>query len=483
VAFQSFEYVLGFLPILLGLYLIVRRSRVLSTLVLVIGSGIFYAWKTVWWLAPLVVAATVDYFVGVKMSSDTTDDRVRRRWLILSLVVNLSLLSAFKYLGWLTLSLNSLAGLFGLTAVIPVISTTLPPGISFYTFETMSYTIDVYRRHFKPERSYLIYLNFVLFFPHLVAGPILRPGDLIGQLKVVRPVATPDEVRLALCQILWGLFKKIALADNFGDIVGYAVHAVYTPPFDSGGVGLLYAVGFALQIYCDFSAYSDIARGSALLFGIKLPRNFLTPLFAKSPREFWTRWHITLSTWIRDYVYIPLGGNKGTLTKQCTTMIVTMGLGGLWHGAGLMFIAWGLYHGALILIYRLRPIEAVITKSEAGLRAVAVGSVFFGLNLFGWMMFRAGSGHPSELGKMLLTFTAFRHPLDLGAFLHGAGPLALLASILFATELFAYKRNTEFPEVLCGLRTIPLATVLTCLWFFAIIFAKRSGYDFIYFAF
>src|SRR5262245_4732614 len=267
----------------------------------------------------------------------------------------------------------------------------------------MSYTIDVYRRHFKVERSFLIYLNFVLCFPHLVAGPILRPGDLIGQLKVVRPVATPEEVRLALCLILWGLFKKIVFADNFGDLVTYAVRATEVPPFQSSGVGLIYAVGFALQIYCDFSAYSDIARGSALLFGIKLPRNFLTPLLARNPRDFWQRWHITLSTWIRDYVYIPLGGNTGSTAKQCTTMLITMGLAGLWHGAGIMFIAWGFYHGLLILLYRVPAIDRLVAASDTGMRALMAGGVFLVLNVFGWMMFRAGSGHPGEFTRMLKT--------------------------------------------------------------------------------
>ena len=196
---------------------------------------------------PLVVAASVDYFVGMKMSVEGTPEHVRRRWLIFSLVVNLSLLSAFKYLGWLTISTNAMLELFGIAAVVPVFTTALPPGISFYTFETMSYTIDVYRRHYKTEPSYLVYLNFVLFFPHLVAGPILRPGDLIGQLKVVRPLATAEEIRLALCLILWGLFKKIVLADNFGDLVAHSIRTFGAPPYESSGVGLVYALGFTFR--------------------------------------------------------------------------------------------------------------------------------------------------------------------------------------------------------------------------------------------
>ncbi len=483
MVFQSFEYVFGFLPALLALYFIVRRSRIASTVVLVVGSGIFYAWRTAWWLIPLIVAATVDYFVGVKMSPHDTPEHIRRRWLIFSLIVNLSLLSAFKYLGWLTISTNSLLQFFGIAAAVPVLATTLPPGISFYTFETMSYTIDVYRRHYKTEPSYLIYLNFVLFFPHLVAGPILRPGDLIGQLKVVRPVATAAEVRLALCQILWGLFKKVVLADNFGDVVGHAVYAVDNPPYELAGVGVLYAIGFALQIYCDFSAYSDIARGSALLFGIKLPRNFLTPLLALSPREFWRRWHITLSTWIRDYVYIPLGGNHGGAAKQGLTMLLTMGLAGLWHGAGLLFIAWGVYHGLLIVIYRLPAINRFVAATENRLYAASAWFVFFVLNMFGWMMFRAGSGRPGEFGRMVdslrtLADAPFQH-----TFLLGAGQLLLLSAPLALSEWIAYRRQTEFPDVLDQLSTARLACGLTAMWFVGMIFAKRSGYDFIYFAF
>lgn len=482
MVFQSFVFCLAFLPILLILYLIVRRSRTLSTIVLIIGSGIFYAWKSIWWLVPLVIVATVDYFVGRRMA-EIEDDRIRKRWLILSLVINLAMLSGFKYLGWLTMSANDLFLFFGIAATVPVVATTLPPGISFYTFETMSYTIDVYRRHFRAEPSYLVYLNFVLFFPHLVAGPILRPGDLIGQLKVVRPVATPEEVRLGLSQIAWGLFKKVVFADNLGDVVGYAVRATVTPPFESGGVGVLYALGFALQIYCDFSAYSDIARGSALLFGIKLPRNFLTPLFSKSPQEFWQRWHITLSTWIRDYVYIPLGGRSGTPVRQWLTMLLTMGLAGLWHGAGLMFICWGIYHGLLVMIYRLRPLDVWIRRSTGGAGAFLAWAIFFVINTFGWLMFRAGSGHADEFSHMVNSLGGFPQALWQHTFLLGAKQLALLAVPLFLVDWAAYRRNTEVPEVLASLNTVRLSSALVAMWFFGMIFAKRSGYDFIYFAF
>ncbi|WP_170921124.1 MBOAT family O-acyltransferase [Enhydrobacter aerosaccus] len=470
------------MPLLLGLYVLVRQSRILSTIVLIVGSAIFYAWKTIWWLVPLVIVATVDYFVGMKMAN-LTDDRIRKRWLILSLVINLAMLSAFKYLGWFTGTLNDLLAVFGIAATVPVITTTLPPGISFYTFETMSYTIDVYRRHFRAEPSYLIYLNFVLFFPHLVAGPILRPGDLIGQLKVVRPLPTPDELRLALSQIFWGLFKKIVFADNLGDVVSYAVRATTTPPYESGGVGLLYAVGFTLQIYCDFSAYSDIARGSALLFGIKLPRNFLTPIFSRSPQEFWRRWHITLSTWIRDYVYIPLGGRAGSYLRQSVTILLTMGLAGLWHGAGFMFICWGFFHGVLILIYRLKTVHLLIERSGAGLPALASWGVFFVINTFGWLMFRAGSGHEHEFRTMVDSFGAFPGALLSHTFLEGLRQLGLLGIPMLLADWTAYRRDTEVPEVLASLSTVRLSTALVSMWFAGMIFAKRSGYDFIYFAF
>ena len=484
MVFQSFDYVLGFLPLLLALYLVVRRSRIASNVLLVVGSGIFYAWKTAWWLIPLVVAASVDYFVGMKMSVEGTPEHVRRRWLIFSLVVNLSLLSAFKYLGWLTISTNSMLEFFGIAAAVPVFATALPPGISFYTFETMSYTIDVYRRHYKTEPSYLVYLNFVLFFPHLVAGPILRPGDLIGQLKVVRPLATVEEIRLALCLILWGLFKKLVLADNFGDLVAHSIRAFAEPPYESSGVGLIYALGFTFQIYCDFSAYSDIARGSALLFGIKLPRNFLMPLMARSPQEFWQRWHITLSTWIRDYVYIPLGGNKGSAAKQGITMLLTMGLAGLWHGAGLMFIAWGLYHGALILLYRLPPIKRFVAASDDTTgRALLAGALFFVVNVLGWMMFRAGSGLPGEFMLMFNSLSALPAALHVPAFLISAQQLLMLSVPLAISEWIAYRHKTEFPDVLAATGTWRLSGAIVAMWFCAVIFAKRSGYDFIYFAF
>ena len=479
LVFQSFEYVFGFLPALLVVYLLVRRSRVASNVVLVVGSAIFYAWRTVWWLAPLIVAATVDYVVGMKMSVEGTPEHVRRRWLILSLVVNLGLLGTFKYLGWLTLSANQLLGAFGIAAALPVIALSLPPGISFYTFETMSYTIDVYRRHYRTERSFLVYLNFVLFFPHLVAGPILRPGDLIGQLKAVRPVAPPADIREALCLIFWGLFKKIVFADNLGDVVEFSLRSDRWE-----GMGVLYALAFTFQIYCDFSAYTDIARGSALLFGIRLPRNFMTPLFARSPREFWQRWHITLSTWIRDYVYIPLGGNEGTVARQAAVMMVTMGLAGLWHGAGLMFILWGLYHGALILIYRLPVMRAFLRWSERERwRAFVAWAIFFGLTVFGWMMFRAGSGAPGEFERMAGNFINLPAIVDNPRYLLALRQLGLLIVPILVVEFAAWRRGCEFPDVLNRLGTLPLAAILTAMWFAGVVFAKRSSYDFIYFAF
>ena len=300
----------------------------------------------------------------------------------------------------------------------------------------------------------------------------------------MRPLATVEEIRLALCLILWGLFKKLVLADNFGDLVAHSIRAFAEPPYESSGVGLIYALGFTFQIYCDFSAYSDIARGSALLFGIKLPRNFLMPLMARSPQEFWQRWHITLSTWIRDYVYIPLGGNKGSAAKQGITMLLTMGLAGLWHGAGLMFIAWGLYHGALILLYRLPPIKRFVAASDDTTgRALLAGALFFVVNVLGWMMFRAGSGLPGEFMLMFNSLSALPAALHVPAFLISAQQLLMLSVPLAISEWIAYRHKTEFPDVLAATGTWRLSGAIVAMWFCAVIFAKRSGYDFIYFAF
>ena len=357
--FNSYIFIFVFLPLVLGGYLLLRRTKFANAFML-LASLYFYAVGALWYLAPFFVTALIDFFVGQQIEG-SDDQTYRKRMLVISVVANLGLLSVFKYTGWLTSDLSLLLAPYGI-AFTPI-ALALPPAISFYTFQSMSYTIDIYRREFKPYRNVIDYLSFVSFFPHLVAGPIMRARDLLPQLARIRSLPSAATVSGAMFMILFGLFQKTVLADNFGGLVESIQRMMANPGAAlPPGMGLIFAYAFAFQIYCDFAAYTTIARGVARLFGVDLMRNFLTPYFSTNPSEFWSRWHISLSTWLRDYLYIPLGGNQHGPLLTMRNLMITMLLGGLWHGAGIFFIIWGLYHGLLLVLYRLVPIDEILIR-------------------------------------------------------------------------------------------------------------------------
>jgi len=272
-----------------------------------------------------MITSLLDYYVGGRLEQEESR-HFRKVLLLISLTANLGLLAFFKYTPWLISSANQGLTAIGIGAVLPALALTLPPGISFYTFQSMSYTIEVYRREMKASRNLVDYLAFVTFWPHLVAGPIMRAKNLLAQLATVRPVISSEDARYAVMLIVWGLSKKIVLADNFGYVVD-TIHTQVGQGYVWRGAGLIFMYAFAGQIYCDFSAYTDIARGSAKLIGVDLVRNFHTPYFSASPIEFWRRWHISLSTWLRDYLYIPLGGNRDGRWIEYRNVLITMVLG------------------------------------------------------------------------------------------------------------------------------------------------------------
>ncbi len=397
--FHSYVYIFAFLPVVWATYLLLRETRFVNWF-LTAASLFFYAYLALWFLIPLIISSVLDYFVGWKIG-DSDDPKTRRRWLMVSLVGNLGMLSAFKYLGWITGEVAALAGLFG--ATFPVITLALPPGISFYTFQTLSYTIDIARGDFKPRRNFIDYMAFVSFFPQLVAGPIERAVDLLPQIEKKRPVVSAAVANGAFFLILFGLFQKVVLADGFASIVEFTERTITKQGVMAPGMGLLFTYGFAFQIYCDFAAYSMIARGTARLFGVELSRNFLTPYMSSSPSEFWTRWHITLSSWLRDYLYIPLGGSRGGTLLTLRNLMITMTLGGLWHGAGVLFIIWGVYHGLLLVLYRLLPIDTYLIRRFGGFGKVVSVIIFFHLVCIGWIFFRAT---PATIGPIWTSILA-----------------------------------------------------------------------------
>ncbi|HEV2956973.1 MAG TPA: MBOAT family O-acyltransferase, partial [Xanthobacteraceae bacterium] len=305
--FNSLSFLLIFLPCTLVLYALYRRTAAANWFITMAGL-FFYATAGVIYLIPLLFTCVLDYAIGAYLAS-VNDEGRRRIAFTASVAVQLALLCTFKYAGWLSAELAALLAIVGMSSSFGPIALPLPPGISFYTFHTISYTADIYQHKFAPRGRLIDYITFVGFFPQLIAGPIARASELLPQIAAARPAISAAAAEEALWLIAWGLFKKICLADNFGLLVAQAATDLHDP--NHGGVGYLFMVAFAGQIYCDFSAYTDIARGIAKLFDIELPRNFLTPYFAVSPSEFWQRWHISLSRWLRDYLYIPLGGERG----------------------------------------------------------------------------------------------------------------------------------------------------------------------------
>lgn len=278
----------------------------------------------------MAVSAIIDFFCGIKIHQ-VDDEASRRRFLLISMILNLSIMGFFKYAGWLSGGLATILAGFGIG--MTAFSVPLPPGISFYTFQTMSYTIDIYKKQFKPEKNFISYLSFVSFFPQLIAGPIERAKDLVPQLAIQRKLVTLEAASSALFLLLFGLFQKVVLADNFGNIVDLVLSSVNKENNTLlPGMGLVFAYAFAFQIYCDFAAYSTIARGVARLFSVHLNRNFRIPYSASSPSKFWERWHISLSQWLRDYVYIPLGGNRHGSISTLRNLVITMLLAGMWCG-------------------------------------------------------------------------------------------------------------------------------------------------------
>lgn len=350
--FNSLDFLL-FLPLVVGLYFgLPVRFR---WLLLLVASYVFYAWWKVEYLLLIVASTLVDYLCGLAMGRRPTR-RARRPFLILSLVTNLGLLAAFKYLGFFADSLEALLGLLGHPTDVPTLDVLLPVGISFYTFQTLSYSIDVYRGKLEPERHLGYFALFVSFFPQLVAGPIERAGNLLPQLHHPRPL---DSLRLrsGFFLILWGFFKKVVIADR----LALYVDPVFAQPHAYTAAHYWTALYFfVFQIFCDFSAYSDIAIGTARIFGIDLMENFRRPFAARSIAEFWQRWHISLTTWFRDYLYTPLlrSGGRTSRARWFSSIFIVFVLSGLWHGAAWTFVLWGALHGLYLIVGLLtRPVR------------------------------------------------------------------------------------------------------------------------------
>ncbi|PCJ57092.1 MAG: membrane-bound O-acyltransferase family protein [Candidatus Hydrogenedentota bacterium] len=359
---------------------------------LLLASYLFYmAWNP-FYILLIWISTLTDYGVARAMENHT-DKRGRRKWLYVSLCINLGLLFAFKYANLAGDALTQAGLWIGVDWNVPYLDILLPVGISFYTFQTLSYTIEVYRGNQKAERSLVDFALYVAYFPQLVAGPIERPQHLLPQLKTPK-YFDYDRVVSGLRLVLWGIFKKVVIADR----LAVMVNVIYDQPERYPGSFLTLAtVFFAFQIYCDFSGYTDIARGCARVLGVDLMKNFNRPYMATSIRDFWRRWHISLSTWFRDYVYVPCGGNRGSTAAWALGLFAVFLLSGLWHGANYTFVVWGLLHFGYYLFgrathpLRSRLVHALGLTKVPGLLPILQVTTTFVLVCIGWVFFRAES--------------------------------------------------------------------------------------------
>jgi len=378
--FNSYEFLFLFLPVvLIGYYGFLRNRQRLIFLTLM--SYIFYGWWDYRFCALMLASTVIDYVSGFLIFR-APDTRRRRLWIVVSVMANLSLLGFFKYFDLGARTLNMMASLFGASSpLVSLLHITLPVGISFYTFQSMSYSIDIYRGVVKPARSFADFACYVSLFPQLVAGPIIRYKELADQL-VVR-THTLQKFSLGITFFILGLAKKVILADGVAPFVEI-VFGLEAPGLLASWVGIL---SYAMQIYFDFSGYSDMAVGLGLLLGFEFPQNFNSPYKSVSISDFWRRWHMSLSTWLRDYLYISLGGNRIGSVRTYVNLFITMLLGGLWHGANWTFVAWGAYHAVLLAIERASGRKSLVGWAPVFLqRALA-----FLLVLGGWVLFRSQS--------------------------------------------------------------------------------------------
>lgn len=465
--FNSTAFVQFFAAFLL-LHYLCRHHLTARNLLVVGASYLFYGWWDYRFLSLLLITSVLDYAVALAIAR-TPQPRGRRGWLLLSLVINLGLLGFFKYYDFFAESLVAALRPLGVSASVRSLNIILPVGISFYTFQSMSYAIDVYRGSMPATHNLLNFLAYVSFFPQLVAGPIERGAHLLPQFERANSITTAMLAE-GLWLTLWGLFKKVVVADNLAPLVDM----VFNQPRVSAPLVLLGSLAFAFQVYGDFSGYSDIARGIGRILGFDIMFNFQRPYFAADLREFWRRWHISLSTWLRDYLYISLGGNRRGPARTCVNLFLTMLLGGLWHGAAWNFVLWGAWHGAGLIVCRWW------TQRAAGPRTPlprwlgwTLTSIFV---LYGWLLFRATSlGQIASFTRGLLDWSA---PAWTGSYLVN---LAVFTAPIVALEIWQEKRKNTL--VILGLPLWKQAILQGLLAFAILLFWERTAAPFIYFQF
>lgn len=478
--FNSITYFFFFVIVFSLYWSALRKDFRWQNLFLFIASYCFYGWWDVRFLILIFISSSVDFFLGRAIFFQT--DKKKKLYLLrLAMLINLGMLGFFKYYNFFVDSFAHLTGHFGFESNMRVLHIILPIGISFYTFQSLSYSIDIYRGKIQPTNKFISFMTFVSFFPQLVAGPIQRASELLPQFLKAR-IFNRDHLASGFRLILYGLFKKMVIADR----LAYFVDRVYDSPQNYNGTVLLAATFmFGFQIYCDFSGYSDIAIGSARLLGFDLTQNFRTPYLTKSFRDFWRRWHISLSTWFRDYIYIPLGGNRVSQSHWIFIILLTFTISGLWHGAALTFIIWGFLHGFYLVCEHFVSKFIKLPEKFSWIGWIVT---FVVINLT-WVFFRAHTIEQCALiisgfGNLNLDFI----PKFSGLFAGNNEFREFAISILLCFPIFVIIEilinQTDFNLMLIGRRTIyRWGTYLVLVAMIMIFGVLNAAPQFIYFQF
>lgn len=466
--FNSAPFLIFFLVFIILYYMCAQHVRIQNILIL-LGSLYFYSCWSIRFLFLMLFASTSDYFFA-KFIYRTKSAHKRKAYLTIALTINLTILFIFKYYNFFVSEFMHFFGRFGLLLHPQLLHVVLPIGISFYTFQTMAYTIDVYRREVPAEPDFINYTCFVTFFPHMIAGPILKASNLLPQIRNPRKFTWID-LRDGFWLIIWGFFLKVVIADSAAPFVDYAFLAQQS----NGVMTVLGTVLFGLQIYCDFFGYSLIALAIGKMLGIQLSWNFNLPYFATTIQEFWRRWHITLSNWFRDNVYIPLGGNRGPYWKVALNVFIVMSLVGLWHGASWNFVLWGMLHGSALLVYKGFDLWQS-SRSQMRWRAIG-GFLLTQLVVFtGWFIFRFGDAFSVQ--NVAHHFLNFYWDYKTT---HVLMALIVLGLPVFLIDWCNYKANDQMYFSKTGRTFFPAIT--GTMLFLVIVFFQTKSKDFIYFQF
>jgi D-alanyl-lipoteichoic acid acyltransferase DltB (MBOAT superfamily) len=479
--FNSIEFLI-FLPIVFLLYWFVFKKRSWQNLLIVVASYVFYGWWDWRFLILIAITSLCSFLSGILLEKNEGRQKIQKAINATVIVINLGILGVFKYYNFFAGSLNTLIrNLFGYDLGWTTLEIILPVGISFYTFQALCYSIDIYRHNIRATHDPIEFFAYISFFPQLVAGPIERATNLLPQFQKDRHFEYSEAVD-GLRQMLWGFFKKLVIADNCAAIVNQHWDSFDTLP---GVMLITLGVLFTFQIYCDFSGYSDIAIGCARLFGMELMRNFNYPYFSRSIPEFWRRWHISLTTWFRDYIYFPLGGSRGSKWTTIRNVFIVWAISGLWHGADWTFVCWGLFHAVILNIYNVFGIRSKYEHDVAqgrlfpNIKEFGQITLTFSLAVIGWILFRAES-----MPQAADYFSAMIN----NPFLHGTEmpdlSILYICALFFIAEWFQRDKQhvLQFPDR----RIFRYRAVRWCIYYILIIVIiayTGKSQDFIYFQF